>query len=220
MGKRSRNTWTLKSEIKKKQSKEGNGSGKYRFKRLEDYSDQETLEDELNNNRKNVPDKNETKEEENEKSEEKMDIESRERKIRGKLKLVVRKGIAWNGRYVEAWIKEVTGEDFDRWKIEGLCKKGQSKAYGAWVLKTDSRRIEEKLLGVMQRNGEKEFIVERFMNAAERWERKEKERGIQIMRERGYKVRTTKKGIRVSKDGNSCEMEWNKRIKRYMKARK
>ncbi|KAJ8671296.1 hypothetical protein QAD02_002555 [Eretmocerus hayati] len=114
--------------------------------RLEDYSDQETLEDGINNNRKNVPDKNGTKEEEIEKSEEEMDTESRERKIRGKIRLVVRKGIAWNGRYVESWMKEVTGEDFEKWTIEGLCKKGQSKAYGAWVLETDSKEIEEKLL--------------------------------------------------------------------------
>ncbi|KAJ8666639.1 hypothetical protein QAD02_008301 [Eretmocerus hayati] len=129
-------------------------------------------------------------------------------------------GPAWTLPYVESWIKGATGKDFEQWKIEGLCKKGQSKAYGARVLKTDSKKIEEKLLGVMQRNGEKEFIVERFMNAAERWEREEKEKGVQLMMERGYKVRITRKGIKVSKDGNNCEMEWNKRMKRYMKTRK
>ncbi|KAJ8674136.1 hypothetical protein QAD02_005398 [Eretmocerus hayati] len=80
--------------------------------RLEDYSDQEAHEDEMNNNRESVPDKNETEEREKEKDEEEMGTENRERKIRGRISLVVREGIAWNGRYVETRIKDVTGEDF------------------------------------------------------------------------------------------------------------
>ncbi|KAJ8665564.1 hypothetical protein QAD02_007226 [Eretmocerus hayati] len=155
--------------------------------RLEDYSDQETHEGEMNNNRKSVTDENETMEREKGKDEKEIDTEKRRRKIRG--------------------------------KFSGLCEKGQSKAYGAWMLKTDSKKVEERLLEIMQRKGEKEFIVERVINAAERWERKEKERGIEMMTDRGYKVRISKEGIRVSKDGNSYEMERNKRIKGYIKTR-
>ncbi|KAJ8665756.1 hypothetical protein QAD02_007418 [Eretmocerus hayati] len=104
------------------------------------------------------------------------------------------------GGYVESWVKEVTGKYFEEWKLGSLSKRGDKEAYGAWVLKTDNRKKEEALMNSMMVEGEKEFLVERFMNAAERWERMEQEKLYKNRIEREYKVRYSRKGAWVSKE--------------------
>ncbi|KAJ8685974.1 hypothetical protein QAD02_021767 [Eretmocerus hayati] len=98
---------------------------------------------------------------------------------------LIRKGIAYKGKYVETWMKERTGKDYNQWALEGLNRKG-SYAHDAWVVKTFTKEVEEKLLETMKERGEKEFTVEKFISAEERWKMKRHCMSVPLFMYRGY----------------------------------
>ncbi|KAJ8672023.1 hypothetical protein QAD02_003282 [Eretmocerus hayati] len=126
---------------------------------------------------------------------ERKELDNRE----GKRKLVIRKGIAWRNRYVETWIKEKTNMDYDNWTLEPLNKKG-TYTHNAWVVKTNSKTLEERLKRTMIERGEKEFTVESFISAKERWEIKGATKRKESYKRLGYKGKDIRKN-RMGKRG-------------------
>ncbi|KAJ8685662.1 hypothetical protein QAD02_021455 [Eretmocerus hayati] len=136
---------------------------------MEDYTDSESGREEKSEDERKEINNNERKSSENE-GEEKEKTEDMDKKER---RLVIRKRIAFKGKYVETWMKERTGKDYNQWALE---------------------EVEEKLLETMKGRGEKEFTVEKFISAEERWKMKRHTRGKERMARTGYKGRDHKRG--------------------------
>ncbi|KAJ8666876.1 hypothetical protein QAD02_008538 [Eretmocerus hayati] len=171
--------------------------------RLEQYSDSDAEKEDSNREEKRTEKAEPENQEEVRKRQQQKACKELERKEMdnrdGKRKLVIRKGIAWRNRYVETWIKEKTNMDYDNWTLEPLNKKG-TYTHNAWVVKTNSKTLEDRLKRTMIERGEKEFTVESFISAKERWEIKEAMKRKGIYKRLGYKGKDIRKN-RMEKRG-------------------